>query len=67
MQSNTFATSGTKEENPICKQGNGATSCETWKKQLLKLSGNWQRSLAFDFDAEEPPDWTLFTEKDISF
>ena len=29
MQSNTFATSGTKEESPICKQENGIASCET--------------------------------------
>ena len=35
-------------------------------KHLLKLGGSWRRSLAFVFDAEEPPDWTLFTKKDIS-
>ena len=29
MQSNTFATSGTKEESPICKRENGIALCET--------------------------------------
>ena len=36
MQSNTFGTSGTKEECPICKQEHGITLCETWRKAVVK-------------------------------
>ena len=35
MQSNTLATSGTKDECPICKQEHGITLCETWKKAVV--------------------------------
>ena len=34
-------------------------------KQLLKIGGSWRRSLVYVFD-EEPPDWTLFAERDMS-
>ena len=40
MQSNTFATSGTKDECPICKQEHGITSCETWRKAVV--NDRWQ-------------------------
>ena len=42
MQSNTFATSGAKEECPICKQEHGITSCETWRRALVK--DWWEKS-----------------------
>ena len=46
MQSNTFTTSGTKGECPICKQEHGITSCETWKKAVVDNRGK----LAKKFD-----------------
>ena len=45
MQSNTFATSGTKDKCPIGKQENGIISCETWRKALV----NDRRQLAKKF------------------
>ena len=45
MQSNTFATSGTKEECPICKQEHGITSCETWRKAVVK--DRWEMAKKF--------------------
>ena len=35
VQTNTFATSGTKDECPICKQECGITLCETLKKAVV--------------------------------
>lgn len=45
MQSNTFATSGTKEECSICKQEHGITSCKTWRKAIV--NDRWELAKKF--------------------